>query len=251
MDEMSGPGEPSDGNAAALRIVRLEQELDALRVELRAASERERQVGHAFQNRVRNNLAALRSIFSRTVEAGTDLTDVADHFRGRMDAIGRYQMGVGDFTMRGFDLDAIVRDELIVFATDEPRIEVGGPPVRLGDRTAEALALAVHELATNSIKFGVLGDATGAGKLAIRWTVEDERLTFVWHESGVSVVAPAPLPYGFGREFIEQGLPYQIGATTSFTLTPGEVRCVIECDFDRRTSSASDDSMDPNRLSRD
>ena len=251
MDDVSGPGAPSDDDGGAPRIVRLEEQVAALRAELRAAQERERQLAGALQNRVRNNLAALRSIFSRTVDAGTDLVEVADHFRGRMDAIGRYQLGAGDFALRGFDLDAIVRDELIVFATDQARIDIGGPPVRLNDRTAEALALGVHELATNSIKFGVLGDPGGGGRLSVRWTVHDERLTFVWHETGVSVVAPAPLPYGFGREFIEQGLPYQIGANTSFTLTPGEVRCVIECDLDGQTSSASDESMDRNPILRD
>lgn len=229
MGEQSGRNATADGETAARHIARLKQEVAALREDLRAAGERERQLGNAFQNRVRNNLAALRSIFSRTVEAGTDLADVADHFRGRMDAIGRYQLGAGEFASRGFDLDAIVRDELIVFATSQPRIGIGGPPVRVDERTAEALALAVHELATNSIKFGVLGDPAGTGKLDVCWTVDGDRLTFLWHETGVSVVAPAPLPYGFGREFIEQGLPYQIGAETSFALTPGEVRCIVEC----------------------
>jgi two-component sensor histidine kinase len=175
MDDVSGPGAPSDDDGGAPRIVRLEEQVAALRAELRAAQERERQLAGALQNRVRNNLAALRSIFSRTVDAGTDLVEVADHFRGRMDAIGRYQLGAGDFALRGFDLDAIVRDELIVFATDQARIDIGGPPVRLNDRTAEAMALGVHELATNSIKFGVLGDPGGGGKLSVRWTVHDER----------------------------------------------------------------------------
>ena len=90
------------------------------------------------------------------------------------------------------------------------------------------LALAVHELATNSVKFGALSG--GGGRLAVRWSIaaeEPRRLSIEWIETGVAVVAAAPIHSGFGREYIEQALPYQLDATTSFELRPGGLTCRI------------------------
>jgi len=49
-----------------------------------------------------------------------------------------------------------------------------------------------------------------------------------WHESGVTVLTAAPIRTGFGREWIEQALPYQLGARTKFEIVPGGINCVID-----------------------
>jgi two-component sensor histidine kinase len=107
---------------------------------------------------------------------------------------------------------------------DGPDCTISGPAVRLGQTSAELMGLAIHELVTNSIKFGALAQA---GRLSIDWSIESEQMAFRWAEFGVAIAGSAPRPYGFGRQLIEDALPYQLGATTSFDLKPGGVVCKI------------------------
>jgi two-component sensor histidine kinase len=203
-------------------------ERDALAAALDASRQREELLTGAPLHRLRNMLALIRSIFLRTVEAGDSLEHVASHFPGRLDTLARYQVRPVSLSEPAFDLDTVIVDELMVFAAaDDARVTVSGPEVRLSWDQAQAVALALHELTANSIKFGVLSNPDGAGRLSIGWTLDGDRLNFEWEESGVAVLAAAPIPTGFGREYIEQALPYQIDAETMFEIRPGGIRCRI------------------------
>jgi two-component sensor histidine kinase len=193
---------------------------------LEQAGLRERALHAELQHRVRNILAVVRSIFSRTIHAADDLEHVADHFRGRIDALGQYQIG-GTYAV-GHDLEDMVRSALMAYAvTDDPRIAILGPEVTLEHRAAEVIGLALHELATNSIKFGTLSLPEDRGRLKIEWRLQRDVLLFEWLETGIAIVAPAPFRTGFGRDYIEQGLPYQLSGETSFALTAGRFACTF------------------------
>jgi two-component sensor histidine kinase len=102
--------------------------------------------------------------------------------------------------------------------------------VSLDSRTAESIGLAIHELTTNAIKYGAL-KIPGA-TLTISWvTKEDQdgarRLTLTWMEQGVPAVPMQPAREGFGRELIEEALPYRLGAETRLEFRGGGVRCTI------------------------
>lgn len=228
------------GGASAERLDTLETELRATRAELdqantalreaeslsRAAAAREAMLRSELLHRVRNMLAVVRLVFSRTVDLGRSLDEVSSHFGGRLDAIARYQTS-SLVPAGGADIGTIVYDELLNFgAADDDRIQVDGPLVQLGQPTAQAFGLALHELATNSVKFGLLSIHQGA--LHIRWELVDERLQFSWIESGIPAVAAAPIRSGFGREYIERALPYQFNAETRFAVLPGGVSCHID-----------------------
>jgi len=218
------PGDDADSLRAQLSTAR--EQLDAATRSLAESEARGRLLQDELQHRVRNMLAVVRSIFTRTVEAGGALDDVADHFKGRLDAVSRYQFASAIDPRGTIDLDMMVWDELRVFEFDE-RVAAGGPEARIQYDIALALGLALHELATNSIKFGALADTACGATVRIRWSLSNGALTLIWEETGVSIVMPAPVPRGFGREFIEIALPYQIGATTAFELRPGGIRCTM------------------------
>lgn len=189
--------------------------------------ERERMLRGELQHRVRNTLALVRSIFARSVAAGGTIEDLADHFPARIDVLARYQLSRTHDPHGTVDLETMVHDELQSFHPGiDPRIAIEGPEVGLRYETAQAVGLALHELATNSIKFGVLG-SDGRGQVCVRWAREGEGIVLRWEETGVSVLGEAPLRTGFGREFIEQALPYQLGAETRFELRPGGLDCTI------------------------
>ena len=211
--------------AARAEAAALRAELDRSRQAEAAALESERQARTHLEYRVRNMLAIVRSLFSRTVAAGGTLEEMADHFRGRFDVFARYQSSAGR-PGDGRDLEAMVWDELRNFEFDD-RISTEGPEVRVIDDTALMIGLALHELVTNSIKFGALSHTEGQSGVAVRWTLDDDMVTIRWEETGVPVVAVAPFRRGFGREFIEHALPYQLGTESSFELRPGGVLCTI------------------------
>ncbi|WNO52872.1 PAS domain-containing protein [Stakelama saccharophila] len=200
--------------------------------EMRLATEHQKLLMAELQHRVKNILAVVRSIFSRTLEAEDSVEQVASHFRGRIDALARTQTILARSPQGQIELEELVRDELL--SVDAPmdgmRIRVRGPSVHLFHKPAETLGLAVHELVTNAVKYGAL--ALG-GEIDIFWSVDGQsgsarRLHFTWEEKGVPMVSGDIPREGFGSELIERGLPYQLGATTAFELRPGGVRCVID-----------------------
>ena len=105
--------------------------------------------------------------------------------------------------------------------------------MRLRSASVQILAMALHELATNAVKYGAL--AQPQARLAIRWRVESPEaggppwLNIEWRESGVAMPAEGEPPRGSGqgRELIERALPYQLSARTSFVLGPDGVECTI------------------------
>jgi len=117
-----------------------------------------------------------------------------------------------------------------------PQVSLGGPKgIPLRSSTVQTLALGLHELATNALKYGALSPPEG--RLRVRWALTagdggERRLKVEWQESGVQLVPsadghPLKLKRGYGRDLIEHALRYQLGAETSYNITPDGVRCMI------------------------
>ncbi|MFL5295828.1 MAG: CheR family methyltransferase [Phenylobacterium sp.] len=183
-----------------------------------------------LQHRVRNILGVVRSIVDRTVKSATSIDELAAHLDGRLDTLARTQ---GVFTRTGVaavDLEEIIREEMVSVAAREDQLTIEGPPIRLRREAAETFALALHELTTNAVKYGALSEP--AGKLSVTWralnTSRGRKLAVEWRESGVRALDVKPARSGFGRELIERGLPYELGATTALEFGRGGVRALIE-----------------------
>jgi PAS domain S-box-containing protein len=183
-----------------------------------------------LQHRVRNILGVVRSIVARTVRSSDDVDDLAMHLDGRLNTLARTQSVFARTGEASVDLEELVRDEMLSAAANEEQLTIAGPHVRLRGEAAETFALALHELATNAMKYGAL--ASPEGRLAVRWrlvnTSGGQRLSVEWRESGVAALDLAPKRAGFGRELLERGLPYELGASTSLEFSPGGVRAQIE-----------------------
>ena len=182
-----------------------------------------------LQHRLRNNLAQMRSIVRRSHETAESAEHFALHLEARVCALASMQGMVASAGDAGVELEELVRTEVIASAVPERSYSMQGPPVRLHTKGAESLALTVHELATNSLKFGAL--AMPNGHLAISWAVSGGQspcLRISWIESGATIASLAPRHRGFGQELIECTLPYELGARTCLTFSPGGVLCEIE-----------------------
>lgn len=199
--------------------------------ERRMAEARQRLLFAELQHRVKNVLGVVRSIVSHTVETSASLDEFATHFDGRLNALARTQTSLARHGNQGVDLEELIAEELLSHApADDKQIRMSGPSIRIGDRAAEALGLAIHELATNAVKYGAF--ANPSGRVSVDWTLSradgERRLHLEWSEDIVPVIDPNPKRVGFGREFLERGLPFELGADTALEFRPGGLRFVLD-----------------------
>lgn len=194
-----------------------------------------------LQHRVRNILGVVRSVVSRTVRSSSNVEDLAASLDGRLATLARTQGVFTRSNVTSVELEELIRDELTAVAARKDQYVVDGPALRLKREAAEAFALALHELTTNAVKYGALSEP--AGRIGVAWRVvntsKGPRLSLEWRESGVRAVDAHPARSGFGRELIERGLPYELGAETSIEFGPGGVRASIDVPLTDRLAELS------------
>jgi two-component sensor histidine kinase len=135
----------------------------------------------------------------------------------------------------GSSLRQVVLAELVPFGDDARpgRVVLDGPEVRLMPNATVALGMAIHELATNAVKYGAL--STPGGRVAVGWRVTparqpgepDRRLHLTWAESGGPRVS-SPSRRGFGSRLIETGLARELGGSVRIDFAPEGVCCVMD-----------------------
>jgi PAS domain S-box-containing protein len=184
-----------------------------------------------LQKQVRNTLGLVRSIARRTAETNESIAAYAAHLDGRIDALQRLQSAAMQNQPGGLDLEWLVADELQAFEmANVDRIRIAGPPISLLPRTAETFGLAVHELATNALKFGALAESSGF--VSVRWRVHsrgsEPRLLFRWAERGASEPVSPPSRTGFGLRLLEQILPTELGARSQLRFVPSGLVCRVD-----------------------
>jgi two-component sensor histidine kinase len=216
----------------------LERRVEERSAALRESQQRLASVVAELQHRTRNLISVVGRIASRTLKASKTFDDFEASFQDRLEVLGRTQ-GLLFRTQEGgrVTLDELITTELAaqcVPVEGNGRVTLDGPRgVPLRSRTVQSLAMALHELMTNAVKYGALKQPNG--HLAVRWREETEAesgkpwLQLDWKESGVEMPPLGAKPHGSGqgRELIERVLPYQFDARTTFALEKDGVHCTI------------------------
>jgi two-component sensor histidine kinase len=180
-----------------------------------------------FQRQVRGLLAIVRSIVRRMAETSRSIDDYAAHLEGRIGALARTQGFLLRAPETSVDLEELVRSEFLAQSIGDEQLQIDGPRILLGAKAAQTLGLALHELTTNSIKFGAL--VHGRGRVHVLWhrdRPDGGRVVLNWQEHAGHVIA-APVSKGFGFELIEGTLPYELGGSSSIALHPSGLQCLI------------------------
>jgi PAS domain S-box-containing protein len=162
--------------------------------------EQRRTLMSELDHRVKNVLATVQALAFQTAKRTTSLDNFLQTFAGRLKAMGSANELLTAARWRGASVEHLAAAELGALAPGQARWE--GPELFLTPRGANALSLALHELATNAVKFGAL--STDAGRVDLRWTRRpDGGFELVWSENGgPSVVQPARK--GFGSTLLDQ-----------------------------------------------
>lgn len=199
--------------------------------DLRGMHDRQQVLLGELQHRTRNLLAVMQAIAAQTLRASLSLAEFAPQFEDRLRALSRVQALLARVNHHGIELRELVQAELTAHgASLGDRVTMEGPAVGLSAEAAQALGLALHELATNAVKYGALHQP--GGRLSVTWHVAQagpgQELALTWQESGVAYPGGAPpTGLGYGRHLIERALPYQLNARTNLTFGPDGVGCTI------------------------
>jgi PAS domain S-box-containing protein len=179
-----------------------------------------------LSHRVKNTLAVVHSIALQTLRRSSSLEAFGESFRGRISALSRAHSLLTRSQWRSAGLEELIRQTLAPYgASGSPQIEIAGPQVALRPKPALALALVLHELATNAVKYGSLSAAVG--RLCVRWTADKgSPLAIEWAESGGPAVSE-PCTRGFGRTLIEQAIAHELDGSVQFHFLQTGLICRI------------------------
>jgi two-component system CheB/CheR fusion protein len=195
--------------------------------------ERKTLLAREVDHRAKNALAVVQAALRLTPRH--DAESYARAVEGRVAALARAHTLLAQGMWEGAALRALLEAELAPFTADRgtmdgtmPRVDLSGPDLHLAPTAAQALSMALHELATNATKHGALG--AGGGKVEVTWAVEDEgrTLRLAWRERGGPSISGAPTRSGFGSRVLEATIRRQLhGQIRHHWEEPGLV-CVLE-----------------------
>ncbi len=199
-----------------------------LHKELRAA-EHQKLLIDELNHRVKNTLATVQSIATQTLRTADSTQDAKDALERRLLALSRAHDVLTRESWEGADLMDVVERALEPYQVHgESRLHVTGPHVRLTPRMSLALAMALHELATNAVKYGALSNKSGV--VEVSWKVQNgaapPRLVLRWKEAGGPPVA-APRRRGFGSRLIERSLAQDLDGQVEIAFAPTGVVCTV------------------------
>jgi PAS domain S-box-containing protein len=174
------------------------------------------------EHRSKNMLANVQAVVN--LSQANSPEELKKVIEGRIKALANVHSLFVQTRWIGAELSTIASQELAAYSSRENRVRIDGPQMLLEPAAAQAVAIALHELATNAAKYGSLSAA--GGKVDLNWSHEaDGQLKLRWTETGGPPVQ-APTRKGFGSRIIEQMIT-QLKGTTHFDWRPEGLVCEI------------------------
>jgi PAS domain S-box-containing protein len=178
--------------------------------ERKRAEERQNLLTREVDHRAKNALALAQSIVRLT--RADNVKTYVNAVEGRINALARVHTILSLSSWQGAEISRLVDEEVAAYSMGG-QIRLSGSELQLQPATAQTLALALHELVTNSAKYGAL--STLSGQLSIEWDVENEVLTLTWEETGGPLVQ-TPTSRGFGTRSLLASVESQLGGQALF-----------------------------------
>jgi PAS domain S-box-containing protein len=197
--------------------------------ERKRAEERQRVLVAELDHRVKNALATVSSVISQTAIEKRSVANFVAALDGRIRSMATTHELLSSGQWQRISLVELVRRELAPYATSS-NADIDGAKVELRAEAGQAMAMVLHELATNAAKYGAL--STGNGRVSIRWYQRlngqaRPPLVVEWQEiGGPAVVAPTRPSYGTST--IRDLIPYEFGGMVDYALTPEGAWCRVE-----------------------
>jgi light-regulated signal transduction histidine kinase (bacteriophytochrome)/CheY-like chemotaxis protein len=219
--------------AEGLRVTLLEIILrvtDEAMQERAKAQEKQELLIAELNHRVRNILNLIRGLINQSKGDAKDVDNFAEIVGGRISSLAMAHDNITKGNWSSAPLSELIDSEAQAYLAGEcDRLEINGPEAKVTPEAYTVLALVIHEMITNSAKYGSLSDSTGHLKIEVR-RGDTGDLEILWRESGGPPVKP-PKRRGFGSTIIERSLPHELGGEASIEYKLEGVRarfCVPE-----------------------
>ncbi|MCR5881028.1 PAS domain-containing protein [Phenylobacterium sp. J367] len=202
----------------------------------RDAEERLKLLAREVDHRANNLLAVVQGTV--TLSKAEDVEALKAVIVGRVSALARAHQLLAEARWEGADLRRLVEEELLAFSLGETaRVSIEGDEVALPPAAAQAIAMALHELATNAAKYGAL--SVPAGKVRVAWRRDGGVLRIVWEEVGGPPVA-TPSRRGLGTSMLRRALEGPLGGETRLDWRETGLVCELELPLERAAPEPED-----------
>ena len=206
------------------------------RTEATLAEKRQALLLAELNHRVKNTLATVQSIAAQTLRTARDLPSARRDFEDRILALSRAHNLLSDRQWSDAGMRTLVENELSAYGTG--RLSLTGPDTKLNPKAAIAVAMVLHELATNAAKYGALSGESG--KVRVAWQVKDGELRVDWGEEGGPPVA-APNHQGFGSRMITRVVAGELGGIFDCQYPQAGFQCRLTIPAESYENTENDD----------
>lgn len=186
--------------------------------EAKHAAEENELLSRELSHRIKNIFAVISGLISLTARRAEELKPALSVLLERIHALGRAHDFARPHSPQSLPqsgastLHGLLKELFLPYRLDDPaRVVIEGADVPIDDRSATPIALVIHELATNSAKYGALSNAQG--RIRIDIACPEDLLTITWREQGGPAIAGIPARVGFGTELAELSVMRQLGGT--------------------------------------
>jgi len=203
--------------------------------ERKGAEEREKILAREVDHRAKNLLAlvqaAVQLTHARTVK------DFKTTIAGRLQALSNAHSLLAQSRWAGADLRSLIMKELAPYrVAGKSRANISGPTLVLEPKSAQSLAIVLHELTTNAVKYGAL--SVSSGRLRVKWSRGEAEIVIRWSEAdGPSVKAPSR--QGFGTRLVAPIVQNGLGGKLRFDWNPDGLDCEIVIPLDHAAKTLS------------
>lgn len=189
-------------------------------------------VSRELSHRIKNIFAVIAGLIGISSPKSADASAYAKEVSGRIAALGRAHNfarphGPESAILQNFGgLHGLLAELMSPYDHAEGRrYAISGQDVAVGDRSATPLALLIHELATNAVKYGALSE--GKGRVAITTDVRDDQVVIIWAETDGPPVSNPPAQTGFGTQLSDISIVSQLGGALDRAWDPEGLKVTI------------------------
>ena len=205
--------------ATMLRTIMLEIFLkitDAVSEERKRGQEQQQLLISELNHRVRNILNLMRGLIGQTEDSATSVLDFRQRLEGRIQSLARAHDLLTKDQWAPSPIKDLIRLEFEAYASDrQDRVQLSGPDVMIAPTAHTVLALVLHEMATNAVKYGALSNTVGRVELTLSLDANGG-LNILWSEkAGPPVMAPTRR--GFGTTIITKSVPHELQGDASIS----------------------------------
>ena len=188
-----------------------------------------------LDHRVKNLLARVAVISTYTRQGSNSMDQFVEVLDRRIQSMANAHSLLSQSRWNGVNLADLVHNQLAPYSTIANTM-IGGPDVTLAPAATQAVAMALHELVTNAVKYGSLSSPNG--HVSVNWDRETNektqaRVKIEWRETGGPQVSSPP-KLGYGTSLIRELIPHELGGSVDLNFSSDGVYCKIDVPIEQR-----------------